>query len=66
MSEIRAGIVDAPCEDLKPESFVQVVKAGDRLKVGWTSGNRGGGWVRLSLAPYSNKEDLLTQSNFDK
>ena len=34
-------------------SFVQPVNAGDRLKVGWVSGNRGGGFVKLSLAKYS-------------
>ena len=38
------------------------VQAGDRLKVGWTSNNHGGGFVRLSLAPKSQ----ISQATFDQ
>lgn len=43
MSSGRSGNTKAPCEnfDLK-DAYTQHVKAGDRLKVGWLSGNRGG------------------------
>lgn len=40
-----------PCEREGRKKIVAEVKAGDRLKVGWTSNNHAGGWVRLSLVP---------------
>lgn len=43
------------------KSFVQPVDAGSRLKVGWVSGNRGGGFVKLSLAKYKTG---LTNADF--
>jgi len=63
MSSTRAGINSGPCENFDPaKSFVQNVTAGSRLKVGWLSGNRGGGFVKLSLAPAAS---TIEQSNFD-
>ncbi|KAJ3278869.1 hypothetical protein HK104_001960 [Borealophlyctis nickersoniae] len=50
----RTGSFTGPCE---PESTngrtATPVKAGDRLKVGWVSGNNAGGYVRLALVPDS-------------
>ena len=40
-----------PCEREGRKKIVTNVKAGDRLKVGWTSNNHAGGWVRLALVP---------------
>lgn len=42
---------------------VTEVTAGDRLKVGWVSGNQGGGYVRLALVPESDAGDA---ANFDR
>jgi hypothetical protein len=63
MSLDRSGDDIGPCEDIDPNTaFVQQVNSGDRLKVGWTSGNRGGGFVKLSLAQASSS---LSQEVFD-
>ncbi|KAI8915913.1 hypothetical protein EDD86DRAFT_185782 [Gorgonomyces haynaldii] len=60
----RPAQTTPPCENFDPATaFVQTVNAGDRLKVGWTSGNRGGGFVRLALAPYKTP---LYVSTFNK
>ena len=37
-------------------------KAGDRMKVGWTSNNHAGGWVRIALVPYGQHK---THKSFD-
>ena len=64
MSYGRPGNIEAPCEAFHPNlSFTQSVQAGARLKVGWISGNRGGGFVRLALAPST---DVLDPTSFDK
>ncbi len=64
MAAGRPGNDVGPCElaDLSG-ALVQVVQAGARLKVGWISGNRGGGFVRLSLAPFA---DALSAADFDR
>ena len=46
-----ANISVGPCEHEGRKKLVTNVKAGDRLKVGWTSNNHAGGWVRLALVP---------------
>eukprot|EP00111_Clytia_hemisphaerica_P001833 TCONS_00005146-protein len=48
----RGGIQGNWCETLRGGSPTTHVKAGDRLKVGWTSNNHAGGWVRISLVPW--------------
>ena len=40
-----------PCEREDRKKVVTPVKPGDRLKVGWTSNNHAGGYVRLALVP---------------
>ena len=51
MSLSRIGNTNPPCESVDPSTLVGYkVKAGDRIKIGWDSGNRGGGFVRLALA----------------
>ena len=63
MSAARAGNDIEPCEDTDINlAFKQVVQAGDRLKVGWLSGNRAGGYVRLALAPITSP---LVATTFD-
>lgn len=49
----------APCEAAKFDSLSQVtpVYVGDRLKVGWVSNNRCGGYVRLALVPLEKRND---------
>ncbi|KAL5259125.1 hypothetical protein ACHWQZ_G009549 [Mnemiopsis leidyi] len=47
----RGGNIVGPCEREGKKKIVTNVKAGDRLKVGWTSNNHAGGWVRLALVP---------------
>lgn len=45
------------------------VKAGDRLKVGWTSNNHAGGWVRISLVPWNwmdTKDEATLKRNVMK
>ena len=62
LSQTRPGYTGGPCETVDmSKSFVQSVDAGSRLKVGWVSGNRGGGFVKLSLAKYST---ALKNSDF--
>ena len=55
MSLTRLGSTQGPCEssDLS-KGTAYSVQAGDRIKVGWVSGNRGGGYVRLSLVPLAS------------
>ena len=40
-----------PCEREGGKRTVTDVSAGDRLKVGWTSNNHAGGYVRLAIVP---------------
>ncbi|XP_028393958.1 uncharacterized protein LOC114518207 isoform X2 [Dendronephthya gigantea] len=51
-SPYRGGNQIGPCEPWY-HGVVNPVKAGDRIKVGWTSNNHGGGFVRLALVPES-------------
>lgn len=54
-----------PCENEKVWHGVKYpneYKAGDRMKVGWTSNNHAGGWVRIALAPYGQHK---THKAFD-
>lgn len=44
-----------PCEPFSGRPPVTSVQAGDKLKVGWTSNNHGGGFVRLALVPESQQ-----------
>lgn len=63
MSLSRTGNLRAPCEDVDPKTLIGYqVKAGDRLKIGWNSGNRGAGFVRLALASQSD----MTEAAFNK
>jgi hypothetical protein len=63
MSLSRTGNIKPPCESVDPTKLVGYsVKAGDRLKIGWDSGNRGAGFVRLALAPQSD----ITEAAFNK
>lgn len=45
----RLGSTSGPCDGDLATAFVTDVNAGDRLKVGWPSGNRAGGYIRLAL-----------------
>eukprot|EP00842_Homolaphlyctis_polyrhiza_P001278 jgi/Hompol1/2150/HPOL_002048-RA len=48
------GVTTGPCEPADINFVTSyAVQAGARLKVGWDSGNHGGGFVRLALAPAS-------------
>lgn len=51
----KAGDTTGPCEKWYKGATTDVL-AGDRLKVGWTSNNHGGGYVRLALVPESQKD----------
>ena len=51
-SPYRGGNQVGPCEKWY-HGVVNPVKAGDRIKVGWTSNNHGGGYIRLALVPES-------------
>ncbi|KAI8918728.1 hypothetical protein BC831DRAFT_419629 [Entophlyctis helioformis] len=63
MSLLRQGVTTGPCENVNVASLSSyAVKAGDRLKVGWPSGNRGGGFVRLSLTSANS----ITQAAFNQ
>ena len=71
MSLGRAGNGNAPCEDVDPSMLTGYsVNAGDRIKVGWPSGNRGGGFVRLALVSQAEmsetafNEHVLKQTCF--
>lgn len=47
----RAGNTRAPCENVPINKRpLTRLRAGQRLKVGWSSLNHGGGYVRLALA----------------
>ncbi|KAL2911447.1 hypothetical protein HK105_209098 [Polyrhizophydium stewartii] len=63
-SLLRQAVTTGPCENVDAASVSSfAVTAGSRLKVGWDSGNRGGGFVRLSLAPVSRiSEAAFNQS----
>jgi len=50
---LRGGTLSPPCEQVYKPARTPV-KAGDRLKVGWTSNNHGGGYVRLALIRAKN------------
>jgi len=45
---VRGGFFNGPCERWNRGGH-STVKAGDRLKLGWTSNNHGGGFVRIAL-----------------
>lgn len=45
---VRGGFFNGPCEGWYKGGNTPV-KAGDRLKLGWTSNNHGGGFVRIAL-----------------
>lgn len=55
-SPYRGGNQVGPCEKWY-HGVVNPVKVGDRLKVGWTSNNHGGGYVRLALVPEVQAND---------
>ena len=54
MSLTRQGVSTGPCEDVANLNNVPVypVQVGSRLKVGWTSGNRGGNLICRLLTFY--------------
>ena len=62
-AQIRAGNRVAACEALTVNSPINNVNPGDRLKVGWPSNNRAGGYVRLGLIPFSNS---IIESQFEQ
>ncbi|XP_057302113.1 uncharacterized protein LOC130636415 [Hydractinia symbiolongicarpus] len=51
----RGGVQNRHCETGVANAIVTTVHAGDRLKVGWTSNNHGGGYVRISLVPLAQE-----------
>lgn len=53
----RGGNTVGPCENWSGNRPVNRVRAGDRLKVGWSSNNHGGGYVRLALVPEAQSND---------
>ncbi|KAJ3044987.1 hypothetical protein HDV00_012407 [Rhizophlyctis rosea] len=60
----RLGSTTGPCEPASSNGRpVTQVTAGDRLKVGWVSGNQGGGYVRLALVAEADAGDAV---NFDR
>jgi len=60
----RGGIQgNSQCEGEFGNVFVTEVEAGDRLKVGWTSNNHGGGYARISLVPYGQHKSLTNFKN---
>jgi hypothetical protein len=62
MSLTRAGNTNAPCENVEYSKLAGYeISAGARLKVGWSSGNRGGGFVRLALVP----ADKVSEASFN-
>ncbi|KAL5032157.1 hypothetical protein BDV3_000750 [Batrachochytrium dendrobatidis] len=62
-SLLRQATTTGPCEAANINNVPSFgVQAGSRLKVGWDSGNRGGGYVRLALAPASS----LNQATFNQ
>ena len=63
MSLSRTGNPKAPCESVDPTKLSGFnAVAGSRIKVGWDSGNRGGGFVRLALVPESD----MTEAAFNR
>eukprot|EP01135_Chromosphaera_perkinsii_P010575 Nk52_evm13s2171 gene=Nk52_evmTU13s2171 len=55
---VQRGVeLNGPCEGLQQNTPTTYVKAGERLKVGWVSNNHAGGYVRLSLVPWSSREN---------
>ncbi|KAH6561015.1 hypothetical protein BSLG_010183 [Batrachochytrium salamandrivorans] len=62
-SLLRQAVTTGPCEAGNINNVPSFgVQAGSRLKVGWDSGNRGGGYVRLALAPANS----LNQATFNQ
>ncbi|XP_004342896.2 chitinase [Capsaspora owczarzaki ATCC 30864] len=61
----RGGFTTGPCEPTTPGQTVPVtnIKAGERLKVGWTSNNHGGGYVRLALVPDAQSLDTAAYAS---
>eukprot|EP01135_Chromosphaera_perkinsii_P001787 Nk52_evm56s210 gene=Nk52_evmTU56s210 len=53
----RGGDQSGPCENFFGEPPVTQISAGERLKVGWVSNNHAGGYVRLSLVPWDQKDN---------
>ncbi|KAI8804661.1 hypothetical protein BJ742DRAFT_713127 [Cladochytrium replicatum] len=59
----RAENFNGPCDLTSGSVPVTLVGAGQNLKVGWPSLNRGGGFVRLALAPLGSATENTFISN---
>jgi len=54
---VRGGFTSGSCEPWLKGGETKV-NAGDRLKVGWTSNNHAGGYVRLALVPEGQRANF--------